>query len=170
MPRVLSPVLVDEKNQIESADPFCWLFQLDDPGNFPVPVRFGSDVDIITFHGNVHDPFPLTFDNLSETSLAERQNARVIIADVDRQIISLLETRWRGVVLPAWTLTVWRVLVSAPNETPFASGIFFEVLGVQVDFFIASFELQNARLPTRALETGRRWTRSQFPLIPRTLQ
>lgn len=170
MPRILSPILIDAKNQVESADPFCWLFQLDDPGNFPVPVRFGSDVDAITFQGSTYDPFPISFDGISETSLAERQNTRVVIANVDQQIISLLEIRWRGVALPAWTLTVWRVLVSAPDETPFASGMLFEVLGVQIDFVIASFELQSARLPSRALETGRRWTRSQFPFIPQTHQ
>ena len=167
MARTLSITLTTAKNQLESTDPLLWCFELDDPGNFPAPVRFVSDFVPITFQGNIFDPFPINFSNFPETSLHERQASRALIPNVDQQIIALLETRWVGVAAPRWTLKVWRVLHSDPDTTPISSALEFVILRAQSDFLLVSFELQSARLPSNVRETGRRWLHAEFPFIPR---
>ena len=171
MARTLDLFITQEKNAVESVNPFLWCFEFDDPGNFPAPIRFVSDLETLTFQGSTYDPFPVAFDSIDEVSIEERQNTRASIANTDegRQLLSLLETRWLGVVDPEWTLRVWRVLHSVPDSTPFASAAFFQILSVTVDMLLLSFELESARLPSNALETGRRYNRSQFPHIPRIL-
>ncbi len=167
MARTLSITMTTAKNQLESTDPLLWCFEFDDPGSFPVPVRFVSDLVPMTFQGNTFDPFPIDFSTFPETSLHERQASRALIPNVDQQIISLLESRWVGVAEPFWTLKVWRVLHSNPDTTPFASALEFIILSAQSDFLLVSFELQSARLPSNVRETGRRWLHQEFPHIPR---
>ena len=166
MARSLSLVLTQAKNQIESTDPFLWCFEVDATA-FPAPIRFVSDIQTMTFQGQQFDPFPVSFDGIKEHSEAQRQSTNAVVANVDQQVVSLLEQFWAPVLSPDWTVKIWRVLASAPDETPLASAVTFEVVAVTCDMIAARFQLQAARIPTRVRETGRRWTRAEFPFIPR---
>lgn len=167
MPRTLSLALTQAKNQLVSDTPFVWLFEVNSP-DFPVPIRFVSDVQPLTFQGLVYDPFPVDFSSIGEPSLGERQTITGIVANVDQQVISLLERYWAAVVDPQWQISIWQVLRSAPDEVQPGHAELFEVLSADTDLLQVSFEMVALGIPTRQQSTGRRYTTSSgFLKIPR---
>ena len=59
MPRLLSPTMIREKNQLQSDHVFSMLFQLDIP-NGPAPYRLAHADGDILFHGLAFMKFPVT--------------------------------------------------------------------------------------------------------------
>jgi hypothetical protein len=167
MPRDLSAVLIAEKNQPDSVTPFLWVLELDS-ADFPVPIRLVNDVQPLTYQGLVYSPFPFEIGAVQENSLAEKQTLSITVANVDRQVISLLNTYWDAVVDPNWTVRLWQVLRSAPDEVPASHAEVFEVLSVDTDLVVANFELHALGIPSRQRSTGRRYTTSSgFSYVPR---
>jgi hypothetical protein len=167
MPRTLSAALTLAKNQVVSTDPFVWVFQVDSP-DFPAPLRFVADVQGLTYQGNTYDPFPVDITAIQENALGERQTLQGICANVDQQVIALLNLYWDAVVDPDWTLSIWQVLRSAPDETPVTDAELFEVLSAETDLLQVSFELSALGIPSRQRSTGRRYTTSSgFRFLPR---
>jgi hypothetical protein len=167
MARVLSQMLTLIKNDVTSDDPLVWLFQVESP-DFPTPIRFVNDVQSIVYQGLTYQPFPVDITSVQENALGERQQLQGVAANTDQQIISLLNTYWDAVPDPQWTLRLWQVVRSAPDEVPASHAEVFEVLSVDCDLLMATFELQALGIPTRQRTTGRRFTTSGgFPFLPR---
>jgi Domain of unknown function (DUF1833) len=167
MPRELSALLTSQKNQVVSTDPFVWLLEVDSP-DFPTQIRLVNDVQPLTYQGLVYLPFPFDLSAVQENSLAEKQSLTITVANVDRSVTSLLNTYWDAVVDPNWTLRLWQVLRSAPDELPASTAEVFEILSVETDLLMASFEMQALGIPSRQRSTGRRYTTSSgFSYIPR---
>jgi hypothetical protein len=167
MPRTLSLALTQAKNALVSTDPFVWLFAVDSP-DFPAPLRFVSDVQALTFQGASYTPFPVDFSSVGENTVGERQTMQGIVANVDQQVIAALNAYWDAVVDPVWTVSLWQVLRSAPDEVPASDAAVYEVLSAETDLLQVTFELLMAGIPSRQQSTGRRYTISGgFPSLPR---
>lgn len=167
MPRTLSLTLTNAKNQVVSTDPWIWLFEVDSP-DFPVPMRFASDLQPLTFQGQTYFPFPVDISSVSENALGERQTLQGLVANVDQQVISLLNLYWDAVVDPDWTVRLWQVLRSAPDEVPHGTADMFEVLEATTDLLQVTFELLALGIPSRQRSTGRRYTvTGGFKNLPR---
>jgi hypothetical protein len=167
MPRALSAVLTLLKNDVVSDDPFLWLFSLESP-DFPQPLRFVNDVQSLIYQGDTYYPFPVDITALQENSLGERQTLQGVAANVDRAIISLLNTYWDAVSDPNWTLKLWQVARIAPDEVPASHAEVYEVLSVDTDLLMCTFELSALGIPSRQRSTGRRYTTSGgYPYLPR---
>lgn len=167
MPRDLSTVLTREKNQVASLDPFCWLLELNSP-DFPTPIRLVNDVQALVYQGLTYQPFPFEISAVQENSMAERQQLQIVAANVNREITSLLNSYWDSVADPVWTVKLWQVLRSAPDEVPAGTAEVFEVLSVDTDLVTATFELHALGIPSRQRSTGRRYgTSSGYPYLPR---
>ena len=132
MPRTLSPALVQQKNQLGSVDPFLWLMQVDSP-DFPAPIRLVNDVQSIIYQGMTYLPFPFEFSAVQENALGEKQSLSLTTANVDRQVISLLNSYWDSVVDPHWEVKLWQALRSDPDEVPSSHAEVFEVLSVETE-------------------------------------
>lgn len=167
MPRELSAVLTSQKNQLASTEPFCWVLELNSP-DFPAPIRLVNDVQALTYQGLVYSPFPFELSAVQENSMAEKQSLTITAGNVDRAIISLLNTYWDAVVSPDWSVKLWQVVRSSPDEVPVNQAEVFEVLSVDTDLVTATFELHALGIPSRQRSTGRRYTTSGgFPYLPR---
>ena len=167
MPRVLSAALTTAKNQLVSADPFVWLFEINS-SDFPVPIRFANDVEAVTFGGNEFSPFPIDLSAVGENNAGERQQLRGVVANVDQQVVSLLNTYWDAVSEPDWTVSIWQVLRSDPDEVASGEAEVFEVLSAETDLLQVTFELEAGGIPSRQRSTGRRFTATGgFANLPR---
>lgn len=167
MPRVLSAALSEAKNALSSTDPFVWLFEINSP-DFPAPIRFVNDVQALVYQGLTYDPFPCDITSVSENSMGERQTLQGTVANVDQQVISLLNLYWDAVTDPVWTVSIWQVLRSNPDEVPVTDAEIFEVLSAETDLLMVTFELLAVGIPSRQRSTGRRYTASGgYSFIPR---
>ena len=166
MPRTLSAALIASKNELASVKPWAFLFQLDITGA-PTPIRFTNANQTVTYQGNAFLPFPVQLD-LPENTSGEFQRVRARVGNIDQQVSSLLENYWIGVVDPVWTVTVWRVDLTQPDETPATQGETFSVLGATTDLVLAQFELQAGGITVSETVPRRRYTTSGgFPFLPR---
>jgi hypothetical protein len=169
MARLLSAAMVQSKNVIDGGHPFVWLFQLDIVGA-PLPLRFANYDQDILYHGLLFSRFSVDVDSIEDANNMALVHLRVTAVNVDQQIQSLLENYWSPMADPQWTVTIWQVDVTQPDEVPFASGDVFTVLSCTTDLLVASFDLIAEGLTlTTSLPKRRYVTSSGFPLIPRRI-
>jgi hypothetical protein len=167
MPRTLTATLIGAKNQVTSTSPFIWVFEVNS-SHFPIPLRLAGDVVPVTFQGEEFLPFPVDISAVSENAIGEKQTAQGLVANVDRQVISLLNTYWDAVADPLWTVKIWQVYRDDPDQVALTDADEYEVMSATTDLLTVQFELEAVTLPTRARSTGRRFTKSGgFSAIPR---
>jgi hypothetical protein len=167
MPRLLSPAMIHEKNQLQSDHVLSMLFQLDIPGT-PAPYRLAHADDDILFHGLPFFRFPVTLDALEDASSLALTRLRITAGNVDQNFQSLLETYW-GPDTP-WIATIWQVDLMQPDETPFTAGELFTVMQVATDFVSAVVDLQAEGISLSGTIPKRRYTSAGgYPNIPRRL-
>lgn len=166
MPRLLSPSMLREKNQLASSHVISMLFELIIPGA-PVPYRLAhSDHDIV-FHGLTYLAFPVTLDSLEDANSLTLTRLRITAGNVDRGFQSLLERYWAD---DPWVATIWQVDLAQPDETPFGAGEVFTVMQVATDFIGAVFDVQAEGLSLAGTMPKRRYTSSSgYPFIPRRI-
>jgi hypothetical protein len=167
MPRLLSPSMIREKNQLQSDHILSMLFQLEILG---APARYRlahADQDIV-FHGITFLGFPITLDALEDASSLALTRLRITAGNVDQGFQSLLETYW-GPNTP-WIATIWQVDLMQPDETPFTAGELFTVMQVTTDFVSAVVDVQAEGISLSGTIPKRRFTASSgFPNVPRRL-
>ena len=167
MPRLLSPSMLHEKNQLASGHVVSMLFELVIPGA-PVPYRLAHADQDIVFHGLTYLAFPVTLDSLEDASSLTLTRLRITAANVDRGFQSLLERYWSPDTV--WVATIWQVDLTQPDETPFGAGEVFTVMQVTTDFVSAVFDVQAEGLSLAGTMPKRRFTSSSgFPFIPRRI-
>ena len=166
MPRLLSPAMIYEKNQLQSDHVFSMLFQLEAPGA-PVPYRLAHADQDIVFHGLTYLRFPVTLDSLEDASSLTLTRLRISAGNVSRDFQSLLENYWPQI---PWIATIWQVDLMQPDETPFAAGELFTVMQVATDFVGAVVDVQAEGISLSGTIPKRRFTASSgYPNIPRRL-
>lgn len=165
--RLLSAAQVQSKNVIDGGNPWTFLYELDIAGG-PTPFRLANYDQDIVFHGNVFQRFPTDVDSLEDANSNSLVHIRVTAANVDQQIQSLLENYWAPVIDPQWTVTLWNIDVTMPDETAFAAGEVFTVASVTTDLVTAVFDLIAEGYSLTTSLPKRRFTSTNgFPLIPR---
>mgnify|MGYP003394533029 CR=1 FL=1 len=170
MPRILSPAMIYSKNQLESSSPWTMLFRLDIDGG-PAPFLLANYPTDILFHGETFTRFSVGIDALDDVSGAELSTLRITIANIDQQVVSLLENYWAAVVDPRWLVTIWQIDAVQPDETPFDVGEVFSVMQVQTDLLTSIFEIQAEGVTLTNIAPKRRYTTTGgFPRIPRRIQ
>lgn len=169
MAKSLSAALIASKNALESTSPWTFLYQITitGAGTFRV-VNYDSD---ITFQGLTFTRFPVRLDSIAEGHAGNIATIRVTAGNVDQQIQSLLENYWASVADPEWTVDIWRIDATQPDETPLAASDTYEVVAVTTDFLAATFELRWAGMTMSRRIPGRRYVRTAgFPNIPRRIR
>lgn len=165
MPRTFSAALVASKNSLETTQPWAFLVQLDIAGAGPFRVA-GYSQDI-TFQGNVFTAFPIKVNSLEENSSGQIRRMQVSTANVDQQIVALLELFWASVTDPVWTVSIWMVDATQPNETPATMKDVYTVVSATTDLFLVTFDLQWEGVTLTRRIPSRRYTRSGgFDNIP----
>lgn len=165
--RLLSAALTTSKNQIDGGSPWTMLFALQIAGIGAPFCLAAYDQDIL-FHGQTYTRFPVNVDTLEEPTSLSLLHLRVTAANIDQQIQSLLENYWAPVVDPQWTVFLWQVDVTQPDETPLTMADVFTVQQVTTDFLIATFDLTAEGFALTTTLPRRRFTASGgFPNLPR---
>lgn len=91
---------------------------------------------------------------------------RVTIGNVDQSFVSLLENYW-GPDTP-WTVTIWQIDATQPNETPFGTGENFLIAQASTDFVSAVVDCIAEGITLSGTMPKRRYTASGgFGQIPR---
>jgi hypothetical protein len=167
--RLLSAALTNSKNQIDGGSPWTMLFQLQIV-SAPVLYNLAAYDQDITFHGQTFVRFPVNVDALEEPTSMSLLQLRVTAANVDQQIQSLLENYWAPIPDPHWTVSVWQIDVTQPDETPLGNADVFTVQQVTTDFLIATFDLTAEGLALTTTVPKRRYTTNGgFPNLPRRI-
>lgn len=164
--RIMSTAMLVEKNRLSSDHPWAHLFQLDIPnaGSFRATAY---DQDVI-FHGLRYIAQPLRVDTLEDPTHAALVNIRVTLENVSQQVIALLENYWIFTADPQWTVTIWTVDSTMPDEVSFLAGDVFTTQQVTTDFVQGVFDLVGEGLTLSALLPKRRYSASNnFPFLPR---
>jgi hypothetical protein len=167
--RLLSAALTNSKNQIDGGSPWTMLFELSIIGAPTLYNLAAYDQDIV-FHGQTYTRFPVNVDALEEPTSMSLLQLRVTAANVDQQIQSLLENYWAPIPDPHWTVSVWQIDVTQPDETPLSYADVFTVQQVTTDFLVATFDLTAEGLALTTTVPKRRYTTSGgFPNLPRRI-
>ena len=165
--QTLSSALLQSANAIDGAPPWGYVAELAIAGVSP-PFRITSDVVPTVFHGITYAPFPVKTEGLETSSEDVIQRVRMTVPNIDGQIIALCEQYWVAVAEPDWTVSLWAVDFTQPDQTPLTFREVFNVNGVTTDFVNAEFDLAAAGKTLSGQVPGRRYNAaSNFNLIPR---
>jgi hypothetical protein len=167
MAKLLSPALIAEINRVESDHVFTMLFEVNITGA-PVPFRLAAYDQDIVFHGLVFTAYPVDVDSLEEANSAALVSLRVTTANVDQQLVSLLENYWANAADPNWQVTIWQVDCGNPDNTPYGVGELYSATQIGTDLRTCTLELQAEGVTLTKTVPGRRYTSSSgFPSVPR---
>jgi len=125
----------------------------------------------ITFNSIVFNPYPFKLGSVEHNSSSELRRLTLSTANIDRQVIALLEEFWTSILDPLWKITLWVVNTSNPALTPVNSNDKFVILNARTDLFNVSFECQWEGLSLKKTVPSRRYVRSGgFANIPRRVR
>jgi len=166
--RALTAALAKSKNALNAPNPWAVLAQIDIVGPTSPFCVTDTDSDVV-FHGRRFQPFPFRLNNISENAAAEIRRMTIDAANVDQVIISLAEQFWASVIDPQWTVSLWFIDVTQPDQTPLNGADIYTVTSISTDLFSCTFELQWEGVTlTRSVPARRYSTSGGFPSIPRT--
>ena len=171
--RNFSPTLLIEKNKLNSTNPFTHLFEVrirtaTGPPEVFTYFRLVNLDQPITYNSEVFTPFPIKLESTSDNLYGESRRLSISIANVDQQIIALLENYWAAVLIPFWEVSIWMVDATQPAETPIAVKDVYEVISVSTNLLTSTFELIYKDTALNRLVPSRNYTRSGgFEHIPR---
>jgi hypothetical protein len=167
MPRTFTAAQIANKNSLEARTPWVDLLELEITGA-PTALRFVNNVDPLTFHGNTFERAGFRVPWLPENSQDRLQRVQAEVQNVTREVQALLEQYWAA-GLAAWTVRLWKVLWSAPDDTPLDSAEVYEVLGAKTNLGPAvQFDMRPAGITGGRVVPGRGYTATGgFPNIPR---
>lgn len=167
MPRILSAAMHREFNQLESATPLVWLFQVDIPGA-GAPFRLANYPETILFHGLEFLPFGVDVDALEDASTQAIVHLRCTFQNVDQTMIALLENFWGPD--SRWTVTNYQVTAAFPNEVALTDGALYAVGQIVTTWRDAVADLYAENMTLSATLPKRRFTSlAGFPFIPRRI-
>jgi hypothetical protein len=167
MARLFSAATIREINQLESDHVFTMAFQLDIAGISTAWRVVNYDQDLTIF-GLLFQRFPCDIDSLEEPTSGSLVHLRVTAANVDQQLMSMLENYWAPNPDPLWSISAWQIDAKAPEQAIFQAGEVFSVSQVATDFITASFDLVAEGYSLTRTVPGRRYvTSAGFPFLPR---
>lgn len=166
MPRTFTAAQIANKNALESRVPWVDLLELEITGA-PAPLRFVNNVESLTFHGNTFQHAGFEVPWLPENSQDRLQRVQAMVQNVTREMSALLEQYW--VPVPIWTIRVWKVLWSHPDDTPLDAAEVYEMLGAKTDLGPkVTVDMRAAGITGGRVVPGRGFTATGgFPNIPR---
>lgn len=114
MPLSISTDAITEKNKLSSSDPWLLLLEIIYPGEDSIRVAWNTEA--VTWDGEVWQPYPFELGDMEETKEAEIPTVSLVIYDIERRLIPIIDQYGGGIGAEVWV----RVVHSAhlDNTTP----------------------------------------------------
>lgn len=132
MPRTsLSATQVQNLMQLESGDPWRHLIELD---TITGPtIRLVNNVEDVTFNSNLFQKSSFRVPTLSEHAASRIQELTATLGNVTQEVSALSENEWPGQGAAFWTVKIWRILLSVPNDTPLTAAEVYNVIALNFE-------------------------------------
>jgi len=136
-----------------------------------VEFRYTNNDEDITYITETYEAIFIQVPGLSEGSIARPASVSVTVLNVDRRVSSIFDLYHMaylesGNIAPLWTLEVWLVNPNAPNDTPIASAMEFEVEAVtSIGLPSSTFKLKPRYMAQDRLSPKEIYTRDKAPFL-----
>ena len=155
--RTLTPALIAEMHQLSSERPVSFLAELI-PGTGPV-LRVTNQLDNVTFHSLVFESRPFILQAFGEGTVSSPITLQATFGNANQLVSSLTENYWHNVIRPQWTVTLWFIDLTNPDDTPFAAnwGV-YEIMSVDDDDVAGVMALRDNSISATRNLRQRRYT------------
>jgi len=104
MPLTISSDAISEKNKLASRDPWLLLLEIIYPAE--TPVRLVWNTENIVWDGETWQAFPFELGDIEETKEAEIPALSLVIYDIERLLIPIIDAYDGGIGAEAWVRVV----------------------------------------------------------------
>lgn len=116
-PYNLNAIAQLEKNELVSANPWVWLYEVEVPSDPPTRYRLCAASQQIEFRGNLYYPFPIQHGAMAQGDAGNQISLSLTISNVSREISYILDANAGLINQPCRVLLVNKADISSNQAT-----------------------------------------------------